>query len=293
MGRSFKDLGPGFHEDIPFKEYLKIEAFSKSQVGEILKSPKHLRVRLDKPIETSSLTLGSLIDCLLLEPETFASTYIVAPATYINGKDEVKAWNYNATVCKEWRTKQEMSGKVVITTQLLNDAQTAKDSVTGDIAKVLLSGKKQVTALWYDPIHGVPCKARYDVLNDGNITDLKSSSADATANSFSREALKYGYHIQAAAYLESFEQITGEPLAVFNFVVVETKEPHQVGCFTHREDSIMLGKMYWEKALGIYKECMESGEWPGYPDVLIAIDVPAYALKPIEEGFVEDLIIEE
>jgi hypothetical protein len=292
MEITFESLGPGLHEGIPFADYLNIKAFSKSMVGEILKSPAHLKHRLDNSLQTKSLSLGSLVDCLVLEPETFDSTYVMAPGTYINGKDAIVKWDYRSTKCREWRDKQELSGKTVVTKDQIDEAKIVAGGITGDIAKALLSGKTQVSALWYDPLHGVPCKARYDVLNETNITDLKTSSSNATSNDFSREALKYKYHVQSAAYLESYEQIMGEPLNAFNFVVVETKAPFQVGCFALRPDSIMLGQMLWEKALGIYKECMKTGEWPGYPDVLIEIDVPAYALKPIEEGFVEDIIVD-
>jgi len=286
------EYGVGFHE-IPFKEYLEIEAFSKSQVSSILKSPAHLKARLNEPIKSKSLSLGSLVDCLVLEPELFSGKYVVTPATYVNDKDEIKKWSGNAKVCKEWTAKIALSGKEIVKSLDLEKAMAMDKSLMESVvAQKLLSGKKQVSALWYDPKHGVPCKGRFDVLNDGNITDLKTTSGDATPKGFSMEAYKYNYHVQAAAYLEAYEQIQGEAISEFNFVVVETSAPFSVGSFTLREDSIMLGKMFWERALGIYKECLNTGEWGGYEDKLVAIDVPAWALKPIEEGFAEDLVIE-
>ena len=298
MEITFDSLGPGMHLGIPFDDYLKIKAFSKSMVGEMEKSPAHCKYRKDQPITTKSLSLGSLVDCMLLEPEEYAKTYIVAPATYINAKEEIKTWGYRAKYCVEWRDKQTGRGKTVITAKERDEAKAIVAGITGDISKKLLSGTTQVTALWFDPLHGVPCKARYDVLNDQdpadvNITDLKTTSSPATPESFKREMLKYKYHVQAAAYLESYEQIKGVEMKVFNFVVAETTPPYLSQSFTIRPDSIMLGQMQWERACGKYKECMDSGEWPGYPDTLIAIDVPAYALGPIETGFPEDIIIEE
>lgn len=50
---------------------------------------------------SSSLSFGSLLDCMLLTPNLFASQYVLTPKTYESGGEE-KKWSKAAKVCKEW-----------------------------------------------------------------------------------------------------------------------------------------------------------------------------------------------
>jgi len=282
---------PGIYEGMSEEEYFADDSFSKSQVTACLKSGKHLVSYKQNGISGKALETGKLVDTLLLTPEEYTTRFIMAPETYENTKGEIKPWDYRSPVCQEWKARASSSGRVVITYEDKHNADRICESVKSyKTACELLDGVSQVSMFWVDAETGVPCKGRLDILRPGTaITDLKTSSRDVDLKSFQKDMYNFKYHVQAFAYTEGYEILTGEKVG-FDFVAVETAEPFGVGCYSIREDSLLLGEMEWRKALRRYAEYLEKG-FDGYPDVLQLIDVPAWALKPIFDGDPDDLIL--
>ena len=280
----------GIYKGIPEQDYFDLPRFSKSMVGPLLKSGRHLQEYLRNGIGGSGVRMGSLVDCLVLSPEEFDIRYALTPPTYTDSKGEEKLWNYQSKSCREFRDELESRGVTVITPEDYHKAQQIKKSLEeSKTASGLLDGDTQVSLLWTDPETGVPCKGRIDVLGE-SIVDLKTSSGLVDVNSFRQSLYKFKYHVQAFAYQEGYSILTGEQKG-FDFVAVETADPFGVGCYSIREDSLMLGEMEWRKALRKYAQILDTGIYEGYPDVLELIDVPAWALKPIYEGEEEGLIL--
>ena len=81
----------------------------------------------------------------------------------------------------------------------------------------------------------------------GPIIDIKTTS-DKSLSSFKSSAYKYGYHRQAAFYLDGFQA------KEFIFVVIEKKAPYNVGVYIAGEDFINRGRSEYFELLTIYND---------------------------------------
>lgn len=117
------------------------------------------------------------------------------------------------------------------------------------------------------------------------VTDYKTACA-ADDESFAKSMHNYGYHQQAAWYLDGVEALgllgNGEP-PVFLFIVQEKKAPYLVNVVQPDDDSIKIGRHLNRQAIAAYKECTESGVWPGYGTEPKLISLPAYVTRQYEK----------
>lgn len=297
ISRSFTDeevvsLEPGIYLGIPFEQYLTIDAFSKSGVKDMMRSPMHYKYYKDNPKETDAMALGSLVDCMLLEPELFNSQYIMQPDTFPSPvkvkknetpRTEQKPWTNRSSVCREYaKTLVLRTGKMIISPDMLKEAEAIIANIKKSItASDYLVGMKQVTLVWYDEETGVKCKARPDNLDSefSFITDLKTTD-DASETSWRHTMTKFDYHVQAAMYMDGFRVLSGEDTKLpFVFVVGETSAPYGVAIYHARTESIITGRKRYREALRLYKYAKENDLWEqSYIDDVVDVDVLPYAL---------------
>lgn len=268
---------PGVYHDIPFQEYLAWDAFSKSQVPSMLRSPKHWQRFMASPPKTDALRQGSVTDCLVFEPHLFDSQYWVKPAEYVNDKGESKKWSGNANVCKDATAKAAAAGKVAITRQEKQLALLWKRAVMNHrTAKQFLNhGTPQVSCVWVDPDTGVTCKCRFDWLSSP-IVDLKTT-VDASLDGFPREANKYFYYVQGAMYSDAWFILKDERKA-FMIVAVEKSAPFCVGVYHFGNKSLTVGRKQYKRALSDFATMKRQGRLWGYSDFAEAVDIPHWAI---------------
>ena len=109
------------------------------------------------------------------------------------------------------------------------------------------------------------------------IVDLKTTGTTASPDRFGASAASYGYHLQAAFYLDGYEQITGHRARFLN-VLVETAAPHFVAVVELDDEALDVGRAKYRDALDIYARCRESGDWPGYtPTFTEVVSLPRWA----------------
>jgi len=146
--------------------------------------------------------------------------------------------------------------------------------------KLLAAGEPEKTLIWRDPATGVMCRAKADWLRIDGIVDLKTCES-AAPDALSKSAHNYGYAIQAPFYLRGFRALDIDhaigPAPFFVHVAVEKTPPYLVHVNQLTERAIAWGDRQVSQALEIYRDCQESGEWPGYPtDEITDIDLPAW-----------------
>ena len=261
--------------DMPFSDYLKSPHTSSTEVRQFLKSPGHYRFYREFSSEsTPSQFLGTLAHCAALEPARFPDRYALAP----QGDRRTKA---GKEAYAEFLA--EIGDKQPITIDQADIAYSIKDALaTMPQARSLLYGgdssANEVSAFTVDPDTGIRIKARADIArSDGVLVDLKTTT-DASPHGFARSIMTFGYHIQAAYYLDAF----GPEYTRFAFIAVETKQPFAVGVYWLDEASIELGRQQYKKALAGIKECTEKGYWPAnYGEQ--EISVPVWAFYKDEE----------
>jgi exodeoxyribonuclease VIII len=253
---------------------------SRSDLADVLACP--YKWREGAADESSDAMLwGSLIDMLLLTPERFGDRFAVCPETYMaEGKkkgdpQEEKPWNWNATVCKNWRDEQ--GGKETIKSELHEAAKEAvKRFKENPLVFALLAGFQAQTcveACWADEATRlvIPVRGLIDIVpsktsaNSADLADLKTT-VDASMHTWGRKVFSGGYHVQAALYLDLYNAATGEDRTSFLHLVQEKESPYAIG--TRRLDPayIVMGRGYYEWALRVYAKCLATGTWPGYDD---------------------------
>lgn len=146
-------------------------------------------------------------------------------------------------------------------------------------------GKAEASIFWTDSATGVECRARLDWLPDlapaaGRpivCSDYKTSST-AEPWAFAREAAKYRYHMQGAWYRTAVAHLYGF-LPPFVFVVQEKTPPYLVTPVQLDDEDIDLGHMLNARALEVFAECSEVGQWPGYTSDVALVNLPRWAYQ--------------
>lgn len=224
---------------------------------------------------TDEMDWGSLLDALVLNSKRFWDDWAVTPAVYKNEKGEEKAWNWNANVCKDWRTQAEKQGKEVVKAEHYGMACEAKDVIMADeLARGLIeSSAHQVMAMatYHDAETGidVPFKVLMDMVPRETskwrsaLADLKSL-ASGSERKYRNHVFDFGLHIQGACYLDVYNVITKEMRDTFLHLVQENYAPWHLERRMLSQEYIALGRMQYVQAFQRYCKCLATNEWPGY-----------------------------
>lgn len=251
-------------------DYHAHPALGSTQIRELLRSPAHFKA-LGAKEATPAMQLGTLVHTLVLEPDTFEERYIVAPKV----DRRTKAGKV------EWAEFQAAAGdREVIDAATNGKAREIAVSVRthARAAKLLEAATAREESLfWEDEETGVECKCRPDArAASGLVVDLKTAR-DASPHGFQRAVASHGYHIQAAHYMAGV-RAAGYAAREFLFVVVETELPYGVAVYRLDPYAIERGEDARVKALDLFVECRERGEWPGYGAGKIeTIELPGWA----------------
>lgn len=286
----------GLYKNVPFEDYEKIDAFNSHLVLPILRSPLHALAYKNKSIsESQSIITGKLVDTLICKPDEFEDSFSILPEKYINSKGKEADFTKQSKTCREIYESISKANKTPITKDVFDKAQKIKEAVMNhSAAKNLLDGcDYQVTAIWeqeaVDSL-GNPlkekclCKSMIDAFKEGAIIDLKTTK-DASSKSFSRDILKYGYHIQASFYTDAIAYHNQGAIYPYYIIAVENEEPYGVHVFNLGEDSIATGRVQYNEAMAKYIECKKTGVWYGYPTVIDDVDIPRWAIdRVLNEG---------
>lgn len=152
------------------------------------------------------------------------------------------------------------------------------------IAMELLSeGEPEVSAYAEDPGTGVMMRGRFDWLGALDMSDYKTA-ASADPDEFCRSATKYGYDLQVAWYLD-LGKLNGHPAKAFAHIVQEIEPPYIVTVVVLPPELVERGRILKRRALERYRDCLESGRWPGYlPDTEFATPAaPQWVLRELAD----------
>jgi hypothetical protein len=259
---------PGIYTDIGNIDYHRSAGISASGLKLISKTPYHFysRYLTGMPhVQTDAMMIGSAAHTKILEPDKFDDEYAIYSGTMRRGK----GWE---------KFKDESEGKNILLRKDYDAIAGMRDAVFGNRAAsfLLKSGVVESSHFWIDQSTGVLCKCRPDYLREDVVIDLKTTE-DASPGGFSRSVANYSYHNQAAYYLDGVEQTSGTTIGQFIFICVERKPPHLVAIYTLSPQDVELGRAKNRQALQVYADCLQRGQWPGYPEKIEVISLPAWA----------------
>lgn len=116
---------------------------------------------------------------------------------------------------------------------------------------------------------GVLCSGTPDLVMDdySEIIDLKTA-ADLSDNGLTRAIELFGYDLQLAAYSEAIGVLHGKS-PVLKLLFVEKSSPYETRMLTLDARYVGQGTAAWRKACAIWKDCHETGVWPGRGDMTV------------------------
>jgi exodeoxyribonuclease VIII len=248
-------------------DYHADPAVSASHLKAVMQSPYHYWSRFVNPqrplVEpTAAMRFGSLVHCVVLEPDETSKRYGVC------GPRNTKAG-------KEQSEQMAHAGIEAVTASDMLIANCMADAVRQHpyAAALLSDGKAEQSFWWDDKATGQRCKCRPDWYQGTTIVDLKTCQ-DASPSAFARACATFGYHTQAAHYLSGLHGADR-----FVFVAVEKTYPYAVGVYELDPDAMAAGAEQCRIGLQTISDCRAINEWPGYTTTCDTIAMPKWALS--------------
>jgi hypothetical protein len=255
---------------LPAHEYFAAPRINCSGLKIINKSPMHYRASLEQTREeTKAMQIGSAVHCAILEKKEFNQRYTTLPEGLDRRTKEGKAIF----------AEIEASGKIVLShndhEDVVNMALSVRNHETA--SRLIWQGQPEVTV--FTEVDDIPAKCRLDWYRPGIIVDVKTTD-DASPVGFARSCANYGYHLQAAWYMDCCAA-ANVPADNFIFLVVEKTAPYAVALYELDLASLEVGRTQYQHALNIYKHCLATDTWPGYSDNIMPLQLPAWAMREI------------
>lgn len=266
---ALKQPETGIFDGIPQKAYRRVDALYFSGLKHLDKSPAHFQEAiLNPPEQTAAMRFGSAVHSAVLESGIAAG--------------EVLSVDVSTRTTKAYKEFEAANpGKIILLQDEMDRVKAIVSALQSHptVRALLQKGKAEQSVFWNDPETGVLCKCRPDYLrDDGIVIDLKTSSVGgASERGFQRAIMDYGYHWQSAWYLDGISQIMGKQLNQFVHIVVETEAPHAIGVFVLDDASLERARVDIRRLVGVYTDCLHSGEWPGYSQEIQNISLPSWA----------------
>lgn len=219
--------------------------------------------------------------------------FVLDPAIHGRTKDGEIAKVPAAT--SKWKAAEAQareSGRLPITKANMDIAQRMAGRVhTNPIAaRLFMSGMPEVSGYWHDQATGVRCRFRADWLPDrpGRMICVDYKTAlSADPKKFEKSLVDYGYHQQAAWYLDGLREVGIADDAAFLFIVQKKTPPFPVSLVQIRPEDVELGRRQNRRALELYARCRAEKSWPGYGDGIHVVGLPAWAASQIEASLAD------
>ena len=226
------------------KEYFAHSAISQSDLKLIKKSFAHFKNKEHRE-PTASMIFGSALHSFILDGEgSFYSKYVVMPE--IDRRTSAGKAAYNDLLT---------SGKTIISHDDWYEIMQLKSNcLNHPRAKSILS-KESITmeGALFGKLEGVDIKGKLDIVSDNWVVDIKTCQ-DASKEEFTRSISNFGYHLQAAFYIELAKQNGVNPKG-FIFICIERKAAsHGVAVYELSKKAIDLGYSEIKFLINKYKE---------------------------------------
>lgn len=244
------------------KEYFSIDAISNSDFRLIKESVLHYENKNLFQLESTSLTLGSAVHKLVLEPESFNEDFIIEDF-------EGSQLNKNTKIYKEAKAKwlDSVKDRKILSKDLFEQVTKMARNVKAIAGGLLQDGlPEQAFFSELDGV-GVKCKADYYIESAGVVIDLKTTKS---IKDFKKSILEYGYGTQSAFYTDIISSL-GKKADRFVFILVETQKPYMVSVQEISLESIEEGRSIYSEHLNTWRDYKKNNvvnviKTTGYPE---------------------------
>lgn len=261
-------------ENMPDAEYHQHPALSSTGARKLLESPAKYRYSLDHPqAHKKAYDVGTLAHTRVLG---VGSGVAVIPTEILASNGAASTKESKAFIADAYA-----QGLVPVKQAEYDEIVAMSESVLSHPeARLILECIAGREVSLFAEVDGVPVRARFDIYGGSDGGDLKSAR-DASPKGFNRSVAAYGYHIQEQFYRMTHAAITGDELESFRFIVVEVTAPYLVGVYDLDFMWEQIGREQTRRALDLYRQCTESGVWPGYGTATLT--PPSWAVYEADE----------
>ena len=238
-----KDSNEFYHSQKDYLSSSAIKTIAKKSILHFLEQ---------KPFKSDALTIGSAFHSFVLENHLFFNEFIVTPK--INRRTKAGKEEYAKSQAHALAT-----GKLSINQLDYNMIQTMSEKIFEDkTCKELLSNGEAEMSFYRENFIDIKARVRPDYYKEGEyIVDLKSCQ-DASPRAFKYDVFKYGWHIQAAFYMDVLE------VNEFYFIASEKHHPYACQSYKLSDQLINEGRLAYMDAIASWKNFLEFGEISKY-----------------------------
>lgn len=257
--------------DIPADQYhadpVPGGSLSSSGARKILDSPARYKYEREHAIHSTAFDIGHAAHKLVLGvgPETVV---VDAPdwrtKAAKEARDEAYAVGYVPLLMADWRRVEAMAAAI------------QEHPLTRAIFSTPTGAHVEQTLIWRDGDTGVWRRAMLDWRRERIVVDFKTA-VSASPASFAKSVANYGYHQQDAWYRDGVAALGLANDPAFLFVVQEKEPPYLVAVYDLDDEALRVGRERNRRALERYRDCVESGVWPGYSTDIETITLPRWA----------------
>lgn len=260
-------------------EYHARPELSSTEARLLLQSPAKYRWRKDNPPlidDSPKFDIGKAVHSKVLG--------VGADVIVVDADD------WRTKVAREAREEARAEGKAPLLTREFEAVNAMAEAVLAhSTARALLSQAGDSEVSVFAEVDAVAVRARFDFLPARTdrrtvAVDLKTT-LDASLREFERAVARYQYDVQAAHYLDTYGQATGDTDAAFVLIAVEKEAPYLTAVHQLPTQWMAMGRTKAKRARELWAECSKSGVWPGYPDEVQLLTPPTWTVIEHEERY--------
>lgn len=232
-----------------------------------------------QPKDKASLNFGRAAHALMLGEPEFNSKFVISPYE-----------TFNAANARAWRDAQTKQIVRVADMVIINDMVRALKN-NPQVARAFKTGQPEQSIIWRHGSTGIWLKARPDWMPDDPTKEFiieYKTAATIQPRALSANVFRYGYHMQAALFLDGLKEATGINAFSIAHVVQEKDPPYLAELRMFTPEQIEFGRHAYWRALQIFAECLSTGKWPGYTSEPQFFQTPFSVQKQMEEETDDD-----
>lgn len=207
--------------------------------------------------------------------------------------EAVEADSWTTKAAREARDAIRDAGRVPVLARVLGELRDGADAALylmrqhPDCADFFADGHSEAVLIAKDGPAWLRCMVDWmPTAPDAPWFDLKTTTASAAPIEFQR-AMVREHAFQARFYMRIGRLLGYRPPA-FLFVVIEQKAPHGVSVMTVAPSLAEVADMEVERAVALWRRCMETNHWPGYPARTAYVEAPSYVTAAEEAANMEE-----
>jgi hypothetical protein len=273
-------LGRFAADELANDDYHAAPGVSKSHLDVIgSSSAKHYWAQYVDPMritpeKTPALRLGHAIHAAILEPDLFASKYLVKPEC---DRRTLVGKQIYAEYLREKGDREEISPTEYDVCLKIRDAVYAHKLAPGLLSK----GTNEHSFFCHERETGELIKCRTDYFHDDGetVVDLKST-LNAAPFEFGRDATKLRYDIAVPWYFDVIRGVTGQQPRNWVWLAVEKEHPFAIGIYyAQKHDIIRARDTARRNFLEIVRQ-RKLGTWCDYGETgVLPLELMAWAKR--------------